>query len=157
MKIRKLKIKNFRGVRKLEWSLPKARIFCPIGKGDSSKSTILDAIRYAFHPQWNLTLSDSDFYQCKIDDSISIEVTIGDLVDDFCSLNKYGYYLRGWDRDALELTDEPDDHLENVLTIRFTVEKDLEPKWVVVCDRSPEGIPFEQADRNTVSVGLIVA
>lgn len=157
MKIRKLKIKNFRGIVSLDWNLPVGDIFCLIGKGDSSKSTILESIRYAFYPQWNLTLSDSDFYQSKVENSIVIEVTIGELVEEFCSLNKYGNYLRGWDAAALKLTDEPDDQQENVLTVRLTVEKDLEPKWMVVCDRSPEGIPFKQADRNKVSVGLIGA
>lgn len=157
MKIRKIAIKNFRGVKELDWSLPAATIFCLIGKGDSSKSTILEAIRYAFYPQWNLALSDSDFYQCKVENSIVIEVTIGDLVDEFCSLIKYGNYLRGWDAATLKLADEPDDQLECVMTVRLTVGKDLEPKWVVVCDRSPEGVPFKQADRNKVSVGLIGA
>lgn len=157
MKIRKITIENFRGVKELDWSLPTASIFCLIGKGDSSKSTILEAIRYAFYPQWNLTVSDSDFYQCKAENSIVIEVTIGDLVEEFCSLNKYGHFLRGWDTATLKLTDEPDDHLERVLTVRLTVEKDLEPKWVAVCDRTPEGVPFKQGDRNKVSVGLIGA
>ncbi|MBK1820495.1 ATP-dependent nuclease [Burkholderia orbicola] len=157
MKIRKITIKNFRGVKELDWSLPTADIFCLIGKGDSSKSSILEAIRYAFYPQWNLTLSDSDFYQCKVENSIVIEVSIGELVEEFCSLKKYGHCLRGWDAKTLTLHDEPDDHLERILTIRLTVEKDLEPKWLVVCDRDPEGVPFKQADRNKVSVGLIGA
>lgn len=157
MKIRKIKIKNFRGVKELDWSLPNADIFCLIGKGDSSKSTILEAIRYAFHPQWNLTLSDSDFHQCKVADSIVIEVTIGALTEAFCSLDKYGQYLRGWDAATLKLTDEPEDHLESVLTVRLTVDKDLEPKWMVVCDRHPDGVQFKQGDRNKVSVGLIGA
>jgi ABC-type multidrug transport system ATPase subunit len=157
VKIRKIAIKNFRGVKELDWNLPKADIFCLIGKGDSSKSTILDAIRYAFHPHWNLTLSDSDFHQCKVAESIVIEVTIGDLTEEFCSLDKYGHYLRGWDTAALKLTDEPEDHLESVLTVRLTVDKDLEPKWVVICDRHPDGVPFKQGDRNKVSVGLIGA
>ena len=157
MKIRKITIKNFRGVKELDWNLPVADIFCLIGKGDSCKSTILEAIRFVFYPQWNLTLSDSDFYQCKVDNSIVIEVTIGELIEEFCSLKKYGYYMRGWDAAALKLTDEADDHLESVLTIRLTVGKDLEPKWIAVCDRSPEGVPFKQADRNKVSVGHIGA
>lgn len=157
VRIRNLKIKNFRGIKELDWSLSECGIFCLIGKGDSSKSTILEAIRFAFHPQWNLTFSDSDFYQCKVDNPISIEVTIGELVEEFCSLNKYGNYLRGWDAAALKLTDEPDDHLECVLTVRLTVEMDLEPKWIVICDRSPEGVQFKQADRSKVSVGLIGA
>lgn len=157
MKIRKIKIKNFRGVKELDWSLPNADIFCLIGKGDSSKSTILEAIRYAFYPQWNLTLSDSDFHQCKVAEPIVIEVTIGALTEAFCALDKYGQYLRGWDAAALKLTDEPEDHLESVLTVRLTVDKDLEPKWMVVCDRHPDGVPFKQGDRNKVSVGLIGA
>lgn len=157
MKIRRIEIKNFRGVKELDWSLPNADIFCLIGKGDSSKSTILEAIRYAFYPQWNLTLSDSDFYQCKVAESIVIEVTIGALSDAFCSLDKYGQYLRGWDSTALKLTDEPEDHLESVLSVRLTVDKDLEPKWIVVCDRHPDGVQFKQGDRNKVSVGLIGA
>ena len=150
-------IKNFRGVKELDWSLPTADIFCLIGKGDSTKSTILEALRLAFYPQWNLTLNDSDFYQCKVENTIVIEVTIGELIEEFCALNKYGNYLRGWDATTSKLTDEPDDHLENVLTIRLTVDKDLEPKWIVVCDRSPEGAPFKQTDRNKVNVGLIGA
>lgn len=155
MKIRKIVVNNFRGVKALDWNVPAADIFCLIGKGDSSKSTILEAIRYVFHPQWNLTLSDSDFYQCKIADPITIEITIGSLAADFSALNKYGLYLRGWDAAAQKLFDEPDDHLESVLTARLTVEKDLEPKWAVVCDRNPDGVPFKQADRNKVGVGLI--
>lgn len=157
MKIRKIKIKNFRGVKELDWNLPEADIFCLIGKGDSSKSTILEAIRYAFYPQWNLALSDSDFHQCKVADSIVIEVTIGELTEEFCSLDKYGHHLRGWDAAALKLTDEPEDREESVLTVRLTVDKDLEPKWVVICDRHPDGVPFKQGDRNKVSVGLIGA
>lgn len=157
MKIRKLIIKNFRGIKDLDWSLPVGNIFGLIGKGDSSKSTILDGIRYAFYPQWNLSLSDSDFHQCKIDDPIVVEVSIGDLTDEFCSTNKYGLYLRGWDATNLVLSDEPDDHLEKILTARLTIEKDLEPKWRVVCDRNPEGVEFRTADRIKVSVGIIGA
>lgn len=63
--------------------------------------------------------------------------------------------IRGWDAAAQKLHDEPDDHFESVLTARLTVEKDLEPKWTVVCDRNPDGVPFKQADRNKVGVGLI--
>jgi len=155
MKIRKLIIKNFRGIKELDWCISAGNIFCLIGKGDSSKTTILESIRFAFYPQWNLSLSDSDFYQCKTDDPIVIEATIGELIEEFCSLNKYGQYLRGWNAKTLTLSDEPDDQLEKVLTIRLTIEKDLEPKWRVVCDRNPEGIEFKSTDRNKVSVGMI--
>ncbi|NVM76464.1 putative ATP-dependent endonuclease of OLD family [Duganella sp. SG902] len=157
MKIRKISVKNFRGIKELEWCLPTEDIFCLIGKGDSTKSSILEAIRYVFYPQWNLHFSDSDFYMCNVEESIVIEVSIGELVEEFCSLTKYGHCLRGWDAKKLVLHAEPDDHLERILTVRLTVSKDLEPKWQVVSDSKPEGIDFKTVDRNKVSVGLIGA
>jgi hypothetical protein len=75
-----------------------------------------------------LSSSCTIFHKGNIETPIVIEATLGDLVDDFCSLKKYGHQLRGWDNDKLEIVDEPDDHLESVLTIRFTVGKDLEPQ-----------------------------
>jgi putative ATP-dependent endonuclease of the OLD family len=155
MKIRKLTIRNYRGIKELDWNIPIGNIVCLIGKGDSSKSTILDCLRYVFYPQWNLLLSDADFYQCKTDNSIVIEATIGDLIDEFCSLSKYGQYLRGWDTNMLKIVDEPGDNLEQVLTIRLMVEKDLEPKWRVVCNRNSEGVDFSSTDRSKVSVSMI--
>ncbi|MDE2422276.1 MAG: AAA family ATPase [Gammaproteobacteria bacterium] len=155
MVIRNIKIRNFRGIKELDWALPAGEIFCLIGKGDSAKSTILEAIRYAFHPQWNLLFTDSDFFQCKTDQPIIIEVSIGNLVEGFIDLNRYGKYLRGWNLTSLEVTDEPDDHLERILTVQLTVESDLEPKWQVVCDRNPEGVDFKTGDRNKVGVGMI--
>lgn len=157
MKIRKLTVKNFRGIRELEWCLPAAAIFCLIGKGDATKSTILDAIRYTFYPRWDLSLNDADFYQCNPANSIIIEATIGELIEEFCSLHKYGQDLRGWDISNLTLVDEPDDHLENVLTVRLTIREDLEPHWQVICDRNTEGNEFRTADRNKLSVELIGA
>ena len=156
MRIRKINIKNFRGIKELDWSLPAEDIFCLIGKGDSSKSTLLEAIRYAFHPQWNVTFTDSDFYNCKFNEPIVIEVTIGDLIEEFCSLAKYGQHLRGWDKATQKLVDEPGE-LEEVMSVRLTVGKELEPKWVVFTDRTPEGVAFKSADRNKVAVGMIGA
>ena len=45
MKIRHIKINNFRGIRALNW-MPSEGITCLIGSSDSCKSTILDAIDY---------------------------------------------------------------------------------------------------------------
>jgi AAA ATPase domain len=43
MKIRKITIRNFRGIAELDWDLPDQHIFCLIGKGDSGKTSILEA------------------------------------------------------------------------------------------------------------------
>ena len=155
MKIRKLKILNFRGINQLEWDLPDEKTFCLIGKGDSTKTTVLEAIRCAFSPQWNHAFNDSDFYQCNTDDPIKIEVVIGDLLPEFCAEQKYGAHLRGWSKGKFKLNDEPEDDDEPVLSVRLVVPKDLEPKWKVVTDRNPDGVDFKATDRAKVGVGLI--
>ncbi|SAL09865.1 recombination protein F [Caballeronia sordidicola] len=155
MKIRKLKIQNFRGIKRLEWDLPNEKTFCLIGRGDSTKTTVLEAIRCAFSPQWNHAFYDSDFHLCNTDDSIQIEIVIGDLLPEFCAEQKYGAHLRGWNTGALKLNDEPDDDDEHVLSIRLVVAKDLEPKWKVFTDRNPDGVDFKATDRAKVGAGLI--
>lgn len=157
MKIRRLEIQNFRGICKLEWDLPNEKTFCLIGKGDSTKTTVLEAIRCAFSPQWNHSFNDSDFHQCDTDNQIHIEIVIGDLLQEFCAEQKYGPHLRGWNKGTFKLNDEPEDNDEPVLSIRLIVAKDLEPKWKVITDRNPDGVDFKAADRAKVGVGLIGA
>lgn len=155
MKIRKLKIENFRGINRLEWDLPDEKTFCLIGKGDSTKTTVLEAIRCIFSPQWNHAFNDSDFYQCDTDNPIQIEVVLGELLPEFCAEQKYGAHLRGWNKGQFKLNDEPEDDDETVLNIRLAIAKDLEPKWKVVTDRNPDGVDFKATDRAKVGVGLI--
>ena len=145
MKIRRLEIQNFRGICKLDWDLPNEKTFCLIGKGDSTKTTVLEAIRCAFSPQWNHSFNDSDFHQCDTDNQIHIEIVIGDLLQEFCAEQKYGPHLRGWNKGTLKLNDEPNDNDEPVLSIRLIVAKDLEPKWKVITDRNPDGVDFKAA------------
>ena len=139
----------------MEWNLPDQNIFCLIGKGDSAKTTILEAIRCAFSPQWNLAFNDSDFYLCKTNNPIQIEIVVGDLPDEFCSERKYGAHLRGWEKNTFTLHDEPNDQDEVVLSVHLSVAKDLEPKWKIVTARNPDGVDFKAADRSKVNVGVI--
>ena len=157
MKVRRLEIQNFRGICKLKWDLPNEKTFCLIGKGDSTKTTVLDAIRCAFSPQWNHSFNDSDFHLCDTENAIRVEIVLGDLLPEFCSDQKYGPHLRGWNADEFKLNDEPEDNDEPVLSICLTVTKDLEPKWKVITERNPEGVDFKAADRAKVGVGLIGA
>jgi predicted ATP-dependent endonuclease of OLD family len=46
MQVKHLRIERFRGIRELDWSVGGGFI-CLIGPGDSTKSTILDAIDFA--------------------------------------------------------------------------------------------------------------
>ena len=155
MKICQVKIRNFRGIKELDWALPDKSLFCLIGKGDSSKSTILDAIRYTFFPQWNLVLSDSDFYLGQTNRPLCIEIVLGELPPELRSLDRYGHYLFGWDKNSLQLIDEPGDGLEDVLVVRFNAADDLEPHWNLLDHQMKEGIPFKQNDRIKANVSLI--
>ena len=57
-RIHELKIKNFRGIRDFSNTFGAANFICLIGRGDSGKSTILDAISYVLSSSWNLTFFD---------------------------------------------------------------------------------------------------
>jgi putative ATP-dependent endonuclease of OLD family len=155
MKIRNIKIRNFRGIRELDWALPDSSLFCLIGKGDSTKSTVLEAIRYVFYPQWNLILNDSDFYLCQTHNPLLIEVMVGNLPEEFCSLDKYGRFLFGWNQETLECADEPGVGLEEILIIRFQVGQDLEPNWEVLDHTYETGAAISQFDRAKANVALI--
>lgn len=137
MKIRHIEINNFRGIKNLTWAINKD-IVCLIGPGDSTKTTILDAIDVTLTSQYNYQFDDGDFYNCNTDNDIDIKLTIGDLPDYMLSEFKYGLYMRGWNYEE-GLTDEPNkDGYENVLTIRLTVDKSLEPEWLLFTERKME-------------------
>lgn len=145
MKVRQLEISCFRGIKKLTWNLG-SDFVCLIGPGDSTKTTILDAIELALSPRWNLTFYDTDFHNALTQEPISIIVTIGELPEEFKSDAKYGYAVRGWTKTG-ELHDEPEDDDELVLSIRLLVDSSLEPSWSVINERNPEGLRIGAKDR----------
>ena len=50
MRIRRVDIENFRGIKRASWRLPKDQaFFALIGPGDSTKTTLLTAIERALH------------------------------------------------------------------------------------------------------------
>lgn len=155
MRIRHLSVRNFRGIRELDWPVPDCNVLCLIGRGDSTKSTILEALRRVFHPQWNLSFDDADFHLCNPANTITIEAVLGDLPDAFCDLERYGHALCGWNAETLARTDDPGDGVEDALRIRLSVADDLEPSWSVIKNDGDEGIPFRATDRAKVAVSLI--
>lgn len=155
MRIRRLSVRNFRGIAELDWPVPDQRIVCLIGHGDATKSTILEAVRRAFYPHWNLSFDDADFYLCNLADPITIDVVLGELPDEFLDLNKFGHTLCGWNSEDLTCADEPGEGLEDALRIRLVVNNDLEPTWSAIRNEDDEGIPFRASDRAKVAVSLI--
>lgn len=134
-RIRKIEIENFRGIQRLSW-LPSPGINCLIGPGDSSKSSILDAIDYCVGARRNIQFTDADFYRLDVESSIQISVTVGELNDALKNIDTYGLYLRGFDVETGEIEDEPENETETVLTIKLTVASDLDSSWSLVSDRA---------------------
>lgn len=120
-------IKHFRGLEDFEQIFSKG-ITCIIGRGDSGKSTILDAITYAFCSSWSLHLNDSDFTDCDTSSPIIIEGTVVDAPSDL--VEKFGKHIRGVDKDG-RLIDDMESagavSAQPALTIQLKVSKDLEP------------------------------
>lgn len=131
MEIRRIDIENFRGIKSLEWKIPAGRRFLAlIGPGDSTKSTILAAIDFALSDRWNLSFTDTDFYQADVTCPISIRVTLAGLPPELRQHNVLGMHLNGLDAQGVLHQDPEDDH-EPCVTINLTVGDDLEPKWTV--------------------------
>jgi len=145
MKIRHIKIERFRGIREMEWHVG-GDFVCLMGPGDSTKTTILDAVEYALSPRWNIPFDDSDFYDADTRAPIVITVTVGELPEEFMSDARHGYLARGWAPDA-QLHDEPEDGDELVLSIQLRVDPSLEQSWKVVNDRNAEGRQITAKDR----------
>ena len=136
MKIRNIKIENFRGIKKLVYNITNDLI-CFIGPGDSCKTTILDAIEYVLTPSYYVTFYDSDFYNCDTTKNISIEVTVTNLPPDLLSEQKLGLFLRTWSKET-GIHDEPDEKTnpcDLAITIKLSVDSNLEPEWTIINDR----------------------
>ena len=154
-KLRHLKINHFRGIESFE-QLFLDGITCIIGRGDSCKSTILDAIGYTFAQSWSLRLNDSDFHKCDPSFPIIIEGTVSDIPDDL--IVKYHNHLRGITSDGRLIDDmESNDAIDaqEVLTIRFSVSRDLEPSWDVVSYNGTEPSTIKSTDRGKLNVFAI--
>lgn len=133
--IRNVQIKNFRSIQELNWQ-PQNGINCLIGPGDTGKSTLIDAIDLCLGARRTLQISDSDFHNLNVEDPIEITVTLGALPDSLKNIDSYGFYLRGFDLLTGEIYDEPEKNLDTVLTLRLTIESDLEPQWSLISERA---------------------
>ena len=153
--IHSLTIKNFRGIESLSHIFGDAKLICLIGRGDSGKSTILEAISYVLSPSWNISFHDNDFYNCNTDNPILIEAVLTDLPDTLIKENKFGLYIMGLDKTNNQIFDDIEDNHEKVITIRLEVKKDLEPQWLVVNNRHTEIIPISAYDRAKLNVFMV--
>jgi len=150
MQIRHLRIEGFRGIKLLDWALA-GDVICLLGPGDSTKSTIIEAIELTLSPRWDYGFDDSDFYDGNTDGPIIIIATVGQLPEALRADNKFGLDIRGWNH-AEGLRDEPAEGDEAVLSIRLKVDSSLEPEWTVINDRNPDGRTISSRDRQLLGV-----
>lgn len=145
MHVKHVKVKGFRGIACLDWTV-NGTVIGLVGPGDSTKTTMLDAIEYTLSPRWSLPISDCDFYGGEPQSPILIEVTVGDIPGELLRDERFGLLARGW-RPNIGIVDEPSDDSELVLTVRLSIGTDLEPSWAVVADRDAEGKGIAARDR----------
>ncbi|WP_445956251.1 ATP-dependent nuclease [Yeosuana sp.] len=150
-KIHTLKINNFRGIDIFEQAFGSNDFVCIIGRGDSGKSTVLDAISYVLNPNWNLTIKDTDFHNCDVSKPIEIEASLYDLPKKLIQESKFGLYIRGLDKTDDTIKDEIEDENEIVLTLKLVVEKTLQPKWYIVNNRQ-DPIEISSSERSHLNM-----
>ncbi|PSK64832.1 DNA replication and repair protein RecF [Micromonospora sp. MH33] len=152
MQIRRVTVSNFRGIREAEWRLPAERFLCLVGPGDSTKTTLLDAIALVLTSRFNVTFSDADFYQCDTSRPITLRVLIGDLSDDLLADTAFGMNLTGLTANG-DLEHDPLAGSEPCVLLQLSVDQDLEPTWSVVRHGEYEdGLPLTGGRRK--SLGL---
>jgi len=150
MRVYHVLIERFRGIKKLDWSVA-GRCICLVGPGDSSKSTILDAVELALLPRYGFPFDDSDFHNCDINSPIRIAVTVGPVPRELAKVSRFGTLLRGW-HPAEGLHDEPEGDDVDVLTVQLSVDQSLEPQWCVVREQNPEGKNISYRERQHFGV-----
>jgi hypothetical protein len=129
MRIRRIDIENFRGIRQASWRLPPDRkFFALIGPGDSTKTSILTAIERALHDRGWGSVLDTDFYGVKVEDPIRIRVAVDDLPDELIAIDAFGMFLAGIDENG-DWTHDPGDEMDRCVIVEYLVEADLEPVW----------------------------
>ena len=132
VRVRRLWIQNFRGIRSLDWKIPPdQRLIALVGPGDSGKSTILDAIHYLLGDRWNIPFADTDFHGADVEAPIAITALTIDIPADLKKDTALGLWMSGVDA-AGELYQDPEDGLEPALLVRLTVDASLEPRWSIL-------------------------
>ena len=131
MYVRRIQIANYRGIRDLDWHLPRGRdLVCLIGPGDSGKSTIIEGLLLALGDRWNPATSDTDFFEGAIENAIVIRVVVSGLSAAIMKESAHGLHLSGIDEEG-NLHQDPSDDLEPCLIVQVKIDSTLEPVWTI--------------------------
>lgn len=160
-KLVQLQIKNYRSIENLTLHFdPDANLVCFIGRGDSGKTTILEAISAVLSSSWNLAFHDTDFYNCNHTRPIEILASLIDLPDKLINAEKFGLYSRGFNPQTKTIVDDLSDDdteagLMQLITIKLYVDEHLEPKWTLTNSREQEDVPVGASERGLLNCYLI--
>lgn len=148
--IHRLIIDNYRGIKHLDCDFGDETLVILIGRGDSGKSTILNAIHAVLSPSWNMTFNDLDFHNQDLSKPITIEAIVSGLPQEILKESKFGLY-------TLPLDDNDFNPSRLCLRIILTVTDTLEPHWCVRVDADGQipDKPISANDRALLSVNLI--
>jgi putative ATP-dependent endonuclease of the OLD family len=136
MRLVNLNVRNFRGIRELDWDI-KGNMICLIGSGDSAKSTILLALEYLFAPARNFAVSESDFYQRKTDSPIGVSAIVTDLPEKLLDEDKFGLLLGFfYNPENGAVSENQEDGYQPAVMIALTIKDDFEPVWEVISSKS---------------------
>lgn len=145
MMLRRLRIEHFRGIEAATWELDR-RLVAIVGAGDSTKTTLMDAIGLVLSPSYNPQFTDADFYNFDLAKDIVIEAVVTELPNDLVKEGQLGKDRSGLMSDGA-LIHDPVDDAEECLVIRLTVTPDLEPTWEVVRPESDDARPISASQR----------
>lgn len=147
-----LQIKNYRSFQNFNYNFRGQNLICLVGRGDSGKSTILEAISAVLSPLWNLSFFDNDFYNLNTKNPIEISVTLVDIPDSWKAENKFGLYLKGYDPIRNEIIGDYDGELLPAIKITLIVDETLEPRWEAINDVSGMRKVISGGDRAKLNV-----
>lgn len=143
--LRRLRIEHFRGIETATWVINR-RLIALVGAGDSTKTTLLDAIGLVLSPSYNPQFSDADFYGFDHTHAIVIDAVVTELPDSLVKESQLGKDRSGLMPDGT-LVHDPVDEADECLLIRLTVTPDLEPTWEVVRPDSDDARPISASQR----------
>ncbi|PQM49849.1 hypothetical protein C5U48_23360 [Mycolicibacter virginiensis] len=145
MMLRRLRIEHFRGIKSTEWDINR-RLVGLVGAGDSTKTTLLDAIGLVLSPNHNPQFTDADFFAFDLTKNIVIEATVTDLPENLVKESQLGKDRSGIMPDG-SLVHDPVDDAEECLVVRLTVTPELDPTWEVVRPESDDARPISASQR----------
>jgi energy-coupling factor transporter ATP-binding protein EcfA2 len=147
-KLYHLHIENFRGLQTFDHTFTDG-LTCIIGRGDSGKSTILEALSLVFTSSYSVLFQDGDFYNCDVENPIVMQATVIAPPDKIMS--KFGNYVRGITQNG-DISDDNMDSDEAVgytpaMTIQLKVDRSLEPEWTMFTTREIQPAHLNGTDR----------